>query len=159
MNVRQVIIENFAGDLEYHPRRAVLYLALAAGCLTFWYFSPDPAKFTLVRLVFALGALALIVKGVFLLRKSSEGLGLSDQELSELSDTANRKTLPSLPAQVAQILQDFGAGSLLLWPLLNLGEDIDKTWINPPRFRIFCVGAVLFFLGWMVRRLTSKSTP
>ena len=45
-------------------------------------------------LVFALGALALLIKGIFLMRKSSEGLGLSDQELADLSNPANRKRLP-----------------------------------------------------------------
>jgi hypothetical protein len=113
-------------------------------------------QFTIVPLVLALGGLALIIKGIFLMRKSSEGLGLSDQELAKLSDPSNHKRLPSLTMQVSQIIQDFGAGSLLLWPLLKMGEDIDKSWSDPPLFRIFLVGAILFVLGWVVRRVFSN---
>lgn len=89
------------------------------------------------------------------MRKSSEGHGLSDQELAKLSEPSNRKKLPSLTAQVSQIIQDFGAGSFLLWPLLKLGEDIDNSWSGPPQFRVFLVGAILFVLGWAVRRVFS----
>lgn len=113
-------------------------------------------QFTTVPLVFALGGLALSIKGIFLLRKSSEGLGLSDRELARLSDPANRKGLPSLTAQVSQVIQDFGAGSFLLWPLLRMGEDIDKSWSDPPLFRVFFTGAVLFVFGWAVRRVFSQ---
>ena len=140
-------MENFAGDLEYHPRRAVLYFALAVAAFCFWIFSPSSVQFTTVPLVFALGGLALLIKGIFLIRKSSEGLGLSDQELAELSNPANRKRLPSIPAQASQIVQDFGTGSFLLWPLLNIGRDIDKSWSDPPLFRVFIIGAILFVVG------------
>jgi hypothetical protein len=156
VDLRQIFVENFASDLEYHPRRAVLYFALAGGALCFWLFSPSDKQFTTVPLIFALGGLALLIKGVFLMRKSSEGLGLSDQELARLSDPANRKTLPSLPAQVSQIIQDFGAGSLLLWPLLKAANSIDKSWSDPPLFRVFIVGAILFVLGWAVRRASTE---
>jgi hypothetical protein len=72
VSIREFFLENFAGDLEYHPRRAAIYLilAIAAGC--FWIFSPAETKFTVVPLVFALGSLALLGKGIFLLRPSSE---------------------------------------------------------------------------------------
>lgn len=113
-------------------------------------------QFTTVPLVFALGGLALLIKGIFLMRKSSEGLALSDQELAKLSDPSNRKRLPSLTAQVSQIIQDFGTGSFLLWPLLKMGEDIDKSWSDPPLFRVFVIGAILFVLGWAVRRASSN---
>ena len=152
MDLRQIFVENFAGDLEYHPRRAVLYFALAGGALCFWLFSPSTKQFTTVPLVFALGGLALFTKGIFLMRKSSEGLGLSDQELAKLSDLPNRKTLPSLPAEVSQVIQDFGPGSFLLWPLLKAANGIDKSWSDPPLFRVFLVGGILFVLGWAVRR-------
>ena len=148
-------MENFAGDLEYHPRRAVLYFALAVAAFCFWIFSPSSVQFTTVPLVFALGGLALLIKGIFLIRKSSEGLGLSDQELAELSNPANRKRLPSIPAQASQIVQDFGTGSFLLWPLLNIGRDIDKSWSDPPLFRVFIIGAILFVVGWAMRRAFS----
>jgi len=159
MNLRQFVSENFAADLEYHPRRAVVYLLLGTVSLAIWYFSPSNAKFTVVPLVFGLGSLTLFVKGAFLLRKSSEGLGMSEQELAALSETAKQKRLPTLPEQAAQILQDFGAGSLLLWPLLSLGQDIDSSWVNPPRFIVFVVGAGLFVIGWCVRKLTAPPSP
>ena len=73
------------------------------------------AKFTTRPLVFALGALTLLTKGIFL-RKSSESWGLTESELAKLSDPVSRKPLPTIPWQAAQILQDFGVGSLLLWP-------------------------------------------
>ena len=155
MTLREFFFENFAGDLEYHPRRAVLYLGLAAAAQCFWIFSQPEAKFSTLPLVFILGSLTLALKGIFLLRKSSEGLGLTTSELADLSDPAKRKSLPSVPNQAAQIVQDFGAGSLLLWPLLNVGQDIDHSWSNPPRVPVFLSGAILFFLGWPIRRQTS----
>jgi hypothetical protein len=158
VSIREFFLENFAGDLEYHPRRAMIYLGLGVAAVCFWIFSPQEAKFSTVPLVFALGSLTLLLKGVFLLRKSSEGLGQSQQELDQLSDPSNRKSLSSLPNQAAQIVQDFGAGSLLLWPILSSGKDIDYTWINPPQLRVFIIGAILFSLGWLIRRFTSTPT-
>jgi hypothetical protein len=155
VTLREFFLENFAGDLEYHPRRAMIYLGLTMAAMCFWIFSPEEAKFSTLPLVFALGSLTLLLKGVFLLRKSSEGLGLSQQEHDQLSEPSNRKRLPSLPNQAAQIVQDFGAGSLLLWPVLSGGKDFDAAWINPPQLRVFIIGVILFFLGWIIRRLTS----
>jgi len=156
VTLRELFWENFAGDLEYHPRRAVVYLGLAVAALCFWIFSHSETKFSTTPLVFGLGSLTLFLKGVFLLRKSSEGLGLTQSELDDLSNPANRKSLPSVPNQAAQIVQDFGAGSLLLWPLLNVGKDIDQSWVNPPRVPVFLAGAILFGLGWLIRRFTSS---
>jgi hypothetical protein len=158
VTLREFFLENFAGDLEYHPLRAVLYLSLATAALCFWVFSSSEMEFTAVPLVFALGSLTLLLKGVFLLRKSSEGLGLSEQQLANLSGPTNRKRLPSIATQAAQIVQDFGTGGFLLWPLLNVGKDIDNSWSDPPRFRVFLAGAVLFSLGWLIRRLTTSPT-
>ena len=117
VTIREFFLENFASDLEYHPRRAIIYLALSAAALCFWIFSSPGIKFSTTPLVFGLGSLTLVLKGIFLLRKSSEGLGLTASELADLSDTSNRKGLPSLPNQAAQIVQDFGVHRLLLWPL------------------------------------------
>jgi hypothetical protein len=158
VSLREIFFENLAGDLEYHPRRAMVYLGLAVAALCIWIFSPPEGKFSTLPLVFVLGSLTLLLKGVFLLRKSSEGLGLSQQEHDRLSDPSNRKSLPSLPNQAAQIVQDFGVGSLLLWPILSEGKDIDQTWNNPPRLRIFIIGAILFSLGRIIRRLTATPT-
>ncbi len=41
MNLREIFVENFAGDLEYHPRRAVVYLILAVAAFCFWFLSPE----------------------------------------------------------------------------------------------------------------------
>lgn len=159
VGIREFFLENFAGDLEYHPRRAAIYLILAAGSVCFWAFSPAASKFTPVPLIFALGGLTLLVKGIFLLRPSSEGIGLSDSELTELTTAAQAKKLPFIPSQAAQIVQDFGAGGLLLWPLLNMGRDIDQSWSDPPRWTVIGVGAFLFCLGWLIRRLTRDQGP
>jgi hypothetical protein len=137
VSLREFFFENFAGDLEYHPRRAALYLVLAIAAAAFWFFSPAETRFTATPLVFALGTLTLLTKGIFLFRRSSEGLGLYQSDLAALSDPANRKQFPSIPAQAAQILQDFGTGPLLLWPLLNLGKDIDQSWSDPPHLHVF----------------------
>jgi len=150
-------LENFAGDLEYHPRRAGMYLMLAAAAMCFWIFSPLEAKFSTLPLVFVLGRLTLLMKGIFLLRKSSEGLGLTASDFDELSNTANRKQMPSIPNQAAQIVQDFGTGPLLLWTILHIGKDIDRSWNDPPRLAVFLTGAVLFSLGWLIRGLTASS--
>jgi hypothetical protein len=158
VTIREFFLENFAGDLEYHPRRALIYFSLSIAAACFWIFSSHEVRFTTIPLVFALGSVALFAKGVFLLRKSSEGLGLSHQELTNLSIPSRRKNLPSITAQAAQVFQDFGTGAFLLWPLLELGKDIDHSWINPPRFSVFLFGAGLFFLGWLIRRMASSST-
>jgi hypothetical protein len=157
MNVREFFLENFAGDLEYHPRRALIYLVLGAGAGCFWFFSPDDKKFTTFPLVFALGCLTLLVKGAFLLRPASEGIGLSDTEVREIAASETRKGLPSLSEQAAQVVQDFGAGGLLLWPLLNLGKDIDQSWNNPPHLHVFAAGALLFAVGWLIRRVSRRA--
>src|ERR1700736_4723289 len=99
MSLREFFFENFAGDLEYHPRRAALYLVLAIAAAAVWFFSPAETKFTTTPLVFALGGVTLVTKGIFLFRRSSEGLGLYENDLAALSDPANRKQLPSIPAQ------------------------------------------------------------
>jgi hypothetical protein len=155
MSLRAQIFEEFAGDLEYHPRRAILYFVLAAATFSFWYFAPTDRKFTPTTLVFALGSITLLLKGVFLLRQSSEGIGMVQSDFDALQST--KKSLPSLPEQAAQILQDFGAGSLLGWPLLHSAKDFDASWIDPPIFRVFLSGAGLFALGWFTRHLTRPS--
>lgn len=104
MNLREFFLENFAGDLEYHPRRAAIYLVLASGAGCFWIFSPAESKFTPVPLVFALGSLTLLGKGIYLLRPSSEGIGLSHTELAELGTSVKHKKPPSIPAQAARLL-------------------------------------------------------
>jgi hypothetical protein len=91
MSLRESLLEEFAGDLEFHPKRAALYLSLGVAALSFWIFSRPAIKFTTTPLVFALGSLTLLLKGIFLLRKSSEGLGLTSTELAGRSHSAQRK--------------------------------------------------------------------
>ena len=150
MSLREFFFENFAGDLEFHPRRAALYSILGIASLCFWIFSPPQAKVTATPLVFALGSLTLLLKGIFLLRKSSEGLGLSQEGLTQRPTTDSPKLLPSLPSQAAQIVQDFGTGSLLLWPVLKVAKDIDATWTNPPLISVFLnrSGSLCFGLAY-----------
>jgi len=52
VTLREFFLENFAGDLEYHPRRGVLYLGLAVAALCFWILSAPEAKFSTIPLVF-----------------------------------------------------------------------------------------------------------
>jgi uncharacterized membrane protein len=84
VSIREFLFENFAGDLEYNPRRAALYIALAVAAVALWALSPAGAKFTTVPLVFALGALTLLTKGIFLFRRSSEGLGPSQSDFAAM---------------------------------------------------------------------------
>src|SRR5882672_6599877 len=118
MSFRDSLLDNFAGDLEYHPRRGPLYLVFAVAAFCRFYLTPANTKFTATSLVFAFGAISLLIKGLFLCRKSSEGLGLTETDLNKLS---SRRDLPSTPNLAAQIVQDFGAGPLLLWPFLRFG--------------------------------------
>ena len=132
----EFLLENFTGDLEYHPRRAALYLGLGVAAPYFWAFSSPKRRFTAIPLAFSLGSLPLVVKEIFLLRKSSEGIILSEQNVYESSNRSNRKGLPSLPCQIAQIVRDFGAGGILLWPLLRYGKALDNSWDSVSSSRI-----------------------
>ena len=73
MSLREYVFDNLAGDLEYHPRRAVIYLGLAVAALCFWFLLTDDTKFTIVPLVIALGSLALLLKGVFFCARFPKG--------------------------------------------------------------------------------------
>ena len=155
MSIRDSLLDNFAGDLEYHPCRGAIYLFLAAAALGYFYFSPAGYSISLSRLPFALGGLTLLIKGVFLFRKSSEGIGLTEGERKSVPSSKN---LPPLPNVIAQIVQDFGAGSLLLWPLLRVFADPDDPRTKATEFQVFLAGAILFGLGWLVRRATTPAS-
>jgi hypothetical protein len=155
MDLRESVVENFAGDLEYHPKRGALYLGLGGVALCSWVLLPSSDKFMVAPLVLGLGSLALLLKGVYLLRRTSEGLGLSQMDLARLSDSASRKPLPPTPCLVAQVVQDFGAGGLLLGPGLHVMKGVTKP-LEPPALPVFLIGLALFLVGWLVRRLTSS---
>ena len=151
MNLRDIFVENFAGDLEYHPRRAFLYFSLAVAAFCFWIFSPSNVQFTTVPLVFALGGLAL---------QSSEGLGLSDQELAELSNPANRKRLPSIAAQASQIVQA-SARARFFFGLFSISAGTSTNHGVTLRYSEYFSSARFFFpIGWAVRRaFSTKELP
>ncbi len=82
---------------------------------------------------------------------------MSFQEVEALKAAVKRKDMTSIPTQAAQMVQDFGTGCLLFWPLLNMGRDIDHAWSAPPRSQVFIVGSCLFGIGWMIRRFTQQN--
>jgi len=157
VTIRETLLENFAADLEYHPRRAALYLCLgfAAGC--FWFFTPFHLKLDAVPAVFGFGSLMLLCKGVFLLRKSSEGLAMTFQEVEKLTRTAAGKKLPTITAQASQVLQDFGLGPFLLWPLMTVPHNVDHSIGRPPMLMVASFGACLILVGWFIRWLTRRT--
>ena len=59
MALREFVFENLIGDLEYHPKRALVYLELGGAALCVWIFAPSDAKFEVIPLVFGVGSLAL----------------------------------------------------------------------------------------------------
>lgn len=158
MTLREFFLENFAGDLEYHPRRALIYLALGAAALCFWIFSSTAAKFTAMPLACALGSLTLLTKGIFLLRKSSVGLGLSQNDLFGAPAAAKRREVLPVSVQAAQVVQDFGTGPLLLWPFLIVGRGMESPWTHPPLQEVFLIGAAFFAAGWAARWFLSFET-
>ena len=96
MTLREIFVENYAGDLEYHPRRAVVYLALAVGAFCFWIFSASDVQFTTVPLVFALGSLALLIKGIFFCVNRLRGSDCrTENSLGSLTHPIARASHPS----------------------------------------------------------------
>ena len=159
------VFDNLIGDLEYHPKRAVVYLGLGIAALCVWMFASPDAKLNTVPLLFVVGSLMLFLKGIFFLRKtsdglasSSQGLGLTKQAAVPLRDSSSLKAFPSMPSLAAQIVQDFGAGGVLLGPVLNVANNINESWKNLPSFPVFIGGAILFFIGWIIRRIFSSAS-
>ena len=163
---RVSVFENLIGDLEYHPKRAVVYLVLGVAALCVWIFAPSETKSTVFPIVFAVGGLALFLKGTFLLRRTSDGLGnsryglgVSKQADAELPGPSIPKTFPSIPAVAAQIIQDFGAGAILVGPLLHIGNSINDSRDTLPSLPVFITGATLFLIGWVIRRFFIRPLP
>jgi hypothetical protein len=160
MAFREKVFDNLVGDLEYHPKRAVLYLGLCVAALSVWAFAPPGHKVDVVRIVFAAGGLALLLKGVFLLRKTSDGfaplgplLDLRPPDVPEPFPISAQRAFPPVPVVVAQLTQDFGAGAFLLGPFLHVANDVTDYTHNLPSFQVFLSGACLFLAGWLIRRL------
>lgn len=78
MTLRERVWEDLADDLEYHPRRGLLYLVLAAAAFAVWLWYPSGDRVAVVPLIAFLGGVALVVKGVCLFRRSSD---LTQQDL------------------------------------------------------------------------------
>ncbi len=154
MTLRERVWEDFAADLEYHPKRGLLYLCLGVASFTTWFCLPSDLM--AVRLVVIFGCAALLLKGLYLLRRSSEGLALSHEEREKLSDPSNRKELPPVPILAARVLQDFGIGPLLLGPALHALNNVNEGWALPS-FHVFIGGAVLVAIGQIMRHLAGQS--
>jgi hypothetical protein len=165
MAIREFVFENLIGDLEYHPKRGLVYLGLGVAALCVWLFEPSDTRFSVIPLVSGVGSLALFLKGIFFLRKTSDGLGdshqglgLSRQSVAQLSRPSPPKTFPSIPALTAQIIQDFGAGGLLAGPLLHTADNVTDSRHNISSLAVFIIGATLFLIGWAIRRLSSSES-
>ena len=167
MSIREWLLEEVAGDLEYNPRRAAIYVSIGALAIAAWAFARASDKYGVTPLVFGLGGLALIVKGVFMFRKESAGLGMSERPLMELSKPSNAAVYVELgpeapqkqfPEHAAQFVKDFAAGPLLFWPLIRFGATLDGPNPRMGEFPIFLTGAVLYSLGWLLRRLTQPDS-
>ena len=146
MTFRDRVLDELGEDLEYHPRRGFVYLFLAACSFTVAFYLTAQAA---ARLTFVLGGLALLLKGYLLLKKSSEGLALTQRELDELSE--RRRPLPPIALLAARVAQDFGAGVVLATPFLQYVRSKDERWNIPGLLPVFGAGAILFALGWVGR--------
>jgi hypothetical protein len=155
MSRRENLLEEFGGDLEYHPKRGAVYLVFATAATVPWLLSPLSGAPGTLRFVFVTGGLGLLAKGVFLFRKSSEGLALTALERDQLSDASRRKPLPAVPEMLAQITQDFGIAVGLLSPVLsglrNKAANEHHSFVPE-----FLIGVSLFFAGWLVRRYRAR---
>lgn len=163
MGLRQWLLENVAGDLEYNPRRAAVYPVLGVLALASCVFARGRAEYSFVPSVPALGGLALVAKAVFMFRKQSAGLGTTEESLLGSSGPpvpttpvplATDSARMSLPERAAQLMQDFAIGPLLLSPLISVGANTDGTGLRPRVLPVFMGGALLYAAGWLLCRLT-----
>jgi hypothetical protein len=165
MDFREFLFDELIGDLEYHPKRGVLYLGLGAASLCYWIFTPPDDRFSTTPLLFGLGSLALLLKGVFFLRRSSEGIDTSQQGLKlSLKEApqiynapAGKQRSPPVAVLAAQLVQDFGAGPCLSWPLLHLADRANESW-DLPALPVFLAGALVFSIGWLLRRFARSQS-
>jgi hypothetical protein len=154
MSLRERILDDFTGDFEYHPRRGAVYLCVGIAALSVWLFSPPASRTAITPLVFGTGSLALLLKGIYMFRKSSEGIALSLEDMEWLSEPANRKYLPSIPSLVARIIQDFGTGALVMGVVLSTLNRSARTTLLPG-FQVFVTGLVVYFAAWLLRWMVS----
>jgi hypothetical protein len=159
----QFFFEHLIGDLEYHPKRALTYLALGAAGASIWIFGPVEARTSPASLVCGAGGVVLLLKGILLLRKTSErmpiselSLGLSPAEMARsVSVPIPPKALPTVSVLAAQLIQDFGAGALLLVFVLHFATRVNEN-SRLPVFQVFVIGGLLFGAGWLIRYLNRE---
>jgi len=139
----------------------LLYFGFGLAALGVWACAPNGHKVEVVPIVFLAGGVALLLKGSFLLRKTSDGLArsrplldLGKQEVTPPYQIPTRKTLTPVPAVVAQLVQDFGAAAFLLGPVLHYANEATDYSNNLPSFQVFLSEAGLLLAGLLIRRLT-----
>ena len=169
MDWRERIFDDFAGEVEYHPKRGLIYLALGTTALLVGLYYPQNSYQT-IPLIFGLGSVPLLIKTVFFFRRSSEGLGLSARELEQVSSAAKQKKLPPAITLIAQVIQDFGTGPCLIGfslyevvsrlthpdpdytALLLYGRDTEPAMWTSPLVQAAAVGVILIGVAWLARR-------
>jgi len=165
VSIRETIFENFAADLEYNPPRAAAYITLGILSIAVWEFAQGIPAYSLVPPICGLGGIALIGKAIFMFRKQTAGFGTDQKSLVASSEpltiSASATSQPgriekTIPDRVAQFLEDFALGPLLLCPPIHFAagfegtEDVRVTW------KVFLSGAIIFGAGWCLRRLTRQ---
>jgi hypothetical protein len=71
MSFAERVLEDISEDLEYHPRRGWLYLAVGGGAVAMWIYAVPGQRTDAVAMVCRLDGLGLVIKGLLLLRRSS----------------------------------------------------------------------------------------
>jgi hypothetical protein len=166
MSLRQTVFENLIDDLTFDPKRGLVYLLLSVAALYAGIRTPFGDRLDFMPPVFAFGGLGLFLKGVFLLRKSSTGLGANTPQLtlaapkSEIAVAPfDEPPQPTFAEQFTQLIQDFGTGPLLLGPFLSELRNLDESWADARGFSVFLTGLTLFGVGWITRRFAANRTP
>jgi hypothetical protein len=161
MSLRQTVVENLIDD--HDRRRGLIYLVLGAAALYIGARVSFEDRLDFVPPVLAFGSAGLLLKGVFLLRKSSKGLGATTPQLSlaePKSDIAIAQLedppRPTFGEQFTQLIQDFGTGPLLLGPFLRELRNLDESWADARGFSVFLTGLAVFGIGWITRRFASR---
>ena len=120
-------------------------------------------KLAAVPLVFGSGGLALLLKGVFFLRKTSAGLTSSQPALSLKAAAVPKpiaapvNSFPKMPTLLSQLIQDFGTGPFIAGPVIHkIAADNHHPW-SGAEIIVFIAGAALFGIGWMGQRLAKSA--
>jgi len=121
----EFFLENFAGDLEYHPRRAILYLALSAAALCFWIFSSPEIKFSTIPRYSVSAAFHYSSRHFPSTEIIPKDSALLNQTLLSPLLAVAKASFDSEPRRSDR--SGFRHRPLFLWPLLNIGKDIDHT--------------------------------